>query len=97
MNLIWISSTFWLSVGASALAGGSPCPPEVTSRFPPAQAKVLCGEEAPDYSGTGYGGQSGSACITRLGSCPLDIVRPQGAPCECSLKEGRVAGFIIRY
>lgn len=93
MNRIWILSIFWLGIGTSALAAG--CPADVTTRFPAAQSRVLCGEEAPDYSGTNLGYlPQGRTCITKMGSCPLNIGGPQGAPCECSLEEGRVPGFI---
>jgi hypothetical protein len=74
MKSIWISSIFWLSVGASAFAGGAPCPPEIIERFPTPQAKVLCGEAAQDYEGSGYRPsypQQGGVCLTKGGGFPV--------------------------
>lgn len=81
---------------AGAFAAGA-CPTEITSRFPPAQARVLCGEAAPSYGGTRLehsSAEKGGRCATPAGSCPLTIAGPQGAPCECFLESGRRSGFI---
>jgi len=84
----------WLCVGASAWAD---CPPEIVKRFPAAQARVLCGEQTQDYQGTGLdSAKVGRTCLAKVGSCPLGLAGPEGAPCECSLSVGRVAGFIVK-
>jgi hypothetical protein len=94
MKAMRMALAIWLAAGASASAA---CPPEILKRFPAAQARVLCGEQAPDYQGTGLEhSPPGNTCLTKAGACPLSLAAPQGAPCECSLSVGRVAGFIVK-